>query len=432
MLDKLDKKTLRTIFLGVAGCILLYWLLHSPERVKDFATTVLDLLHPFLVGAGIAFVLNVPMRAFERRLRKVHDGKATRTLAMLMTFLLIVLIFAFTFYLLVPQLQETVMTIADQFPPFFAKVDSAVRGFVLEHPELGQWLMENTDLQGMDWNSMLQQALDVVGSGIHKVLDHAVSAVGGVINSLITVFVSMIFALYCLSNKEQLARQGRTLLYAYLPEHWADEVVRVLRISNSTFSNFISGQCLEVVILGCMFAVGMTVFGMPYVPLVSVLVAVTAFIPIVGAWIGCVMGTFFILVNDPMQAFWFVILFLVLQEIENNLIYPRVVGTSIGLPSMWVLVAVTVGGSLMGVAGMVLMIPLVSVFYTVLREYAYGRVQARGIDPEKLRDHPPELKSKFKEKRENARRQREAQKASELAEKMKDKLLNHSDTPRDK
>ena len=417
--------------MGVAGCILLYWLLHSPERVKAFGSTVLDLLHPFLVGAGIAFVLNVPMRAFERGIRKFYDGKATRTLAMLMTFLLIVLIFAFTFYLLVPQLQETVMTIADQFPPFFAKVDSAVRSFLLEHPELGEWLMANTNLQGMDWQSMLQQALDFVGTGIHKVLDHAVSAVGGVINSLITVFVSVIFALYCLSNKEQLARQGRTLLYAYLPEHWADEVVRVLRISNSTFSNFISGQCLEVMILGAMFAVGMTVFRMPYVPLVSVLVAVTAFVPIVGAWIGCVLGTFFILVNDPMQAFWFVILFLVLQEIENNLIYPRVVGTSIGLPSMWVLVAVTVGGSLMGVAGMVLMIPLVSVFYTVLREYAYSRVKVRGIDPEKLRDQPPELKSKFREKRENARRQRESQKASELAGKMKDKLLNRSESQKD-
>ena len=431
MLDKLDKKTLRTIFLGISGCILLYWILHSPERVREFLSMVLDLVHPFLVGAGLAFVLNVPMRAFERRIRRFSSGKAVRTLALLMTLVLVVLVLAFTCGMLLPQLQQTGMTIAEQFPPFLQKVDGAVRSFLQEHPEMGQWLMDNTDLQAMDWNSMLQQTLDFVGSGIHKVLDHAVSAVGGVISSLVTVFVSAIFALYCLSSKERLARQGRTLLYAYLPESLADEVVRVLRIANSTFSNFISGQCIEVIILGSMFAVGMTVFGMPYVPLVSVLVAVTAFIPIVGAWIGCILGAFFILVNDPMQAVWFVVLFLVLQEIENNLIYPRVVGTSIGLPSMWVLVSVTVGGSLMGVAGMVLMIPLVSVIYTLLREYATRRVQQRGIDPEKLKDQPPELKSKFREKRENARRQREAQKAAELAERMKEKLLNHSDSSKD-
>ncbi len=225
-----------------------------------------------------------------------------------------------------------------------------------------------------------------------------------------------------MSSKERLACQGRVLLYAYLPERWADETVRILRIANSTFSNFISGQCIEVLILGSMFAVTMYLFKMPYVPLVSVLVAVTAFIPIVGAWIGCILGAFFILVNDPMQAVWFIVLFLILQEIENNLVYPRVVGTSIGLPSMWVLFAVTIGGSLMGVAGMILMIPLFSVVYTVLREYALRRVKVRQIDPDKLRDHPPELKSKFKEKREVARKKREAKRAADLAEMMKQKF----------
>ena len=163
----------------------------------------------------------------------------------------------------------------------------------------------------------------------------------------------------------------------------------------------------------------MSIFRMSYVPLVSVLVAVTAFVPVVGAWIGCVLGAFFILVNNPLQAFWFVLLFLILQQIENNLIYPRVVGTSIGLPSMWVLVAVTIGGDLMGVAGMLLMIPLASVLYTLLREYSGYRLQARSIDPEKLRDHPPVLKSKLKEKREKARERREARRAAQLAEMMK-------------
>lgn len=418
----LDKKTLRSIFLGTAGCIVLYWLLHSTERVKAVYGMMIELLHPFIVGAALAFILNVPMRAFERHIRKVYDGKGTRMMAIVMTFIMVVLVFAFIFYLLIPQLEETAKTIAVQFPLFIKKLDGAARDFMMDHPELGEWLMENTNLVSLDWSALFQQAVDIVGTGIHKFLDGAVTAVGGVINSLIGIFVSMIFGLYCLSNKERLARQGRLLLYAYLPERWADETVRILRIANSTFSNFISGQCIEVLILGSMFAVSMYLFKMPYVPLVSVLVAVTAFIPIVGAWIGCVLGAFFILVNDPMQAVWFVVLFLVLQQIENNLVYPRVVGTSIGLPSMWVLFAVSIGGTLMGVAGMILMIPLFSVVYTVLREYALRRVEHRKIDPDKLRDHPPELKSKFKEKREVARKKREAKRAAEIAEMMKQKL----------
>ena len=162
--------------------------------------------------------------------------------------------------------------------------------------------------------------------------------------------------------------------------------------------------------MGGMFAVSMAIFRMPYIPLVSVLIAVTAFIPIVGAWIGCVLGAFLMLVNEPMQAVWFVIMFLVIQQIENNMIYPRVVGTSIGLSGMWVLVAVTVGGELMGVVGMLLMIPISSVLFTLLREYTQKRIDAKQIDPEKLRDHPPELVSTFKENRKKRKDKRTKQK----------------------
>ena len=176
-------------------------------------------------------------------------------------------------------------------------------------------------------------------------------------------------------------------------------MIRILRLANSTFSNFLSGQCLEVLILGCLFAVSMAILRLPYIPLVSVLVAVTAFIPIVGAFVGCILGAFFILVNNPIQAVIFVVMFLVLQQIENNLIYPRVVGTSIGLPGMWVLVSVAVGGELMGVAGMFLMIPVASVLYTLLREVTNNRLLLRQIDEDKLVPQPPELRSHRKERR---------------------------------
>ena len=217
--------------------------------------------------------------------------------------------------------------------------------------------------------------------------------------------IAIVFAIYSLFQKETLARQGRKLIYAYLPEHFCDNTIRVLRLTNSTFSNFLSGQCIEVVILGCMFAISMAIFGMPYIPLVSVLVAVTAIIPVVGAWVGCVLGAFLILVANPLQAVWFVVMFLVLQQIENNLIYPRVVGTSIGLSGMWVLVAVAVGGQLMGVAGMFLMIPVTSVVYTLLREAINNRLQGKVIDPVKLTAQPLEIEPKFKKIKKNKKKQ---------------------------
>jgi predicted PurR-regulated permease PerM len=228
--------------------------------------------------------------------------------------------------------------------------------------------------------------------------------------------ISFVFALYCLGCKEVLARQGRRLIYSFLPEHFCDETVRILRLTNSTFSNFISGQCLEAVILGAMFAVSMAIFRMPYVALVSVIISVTALVPLVGAFVGCFLGAFFILVDNPMQAVAFVAMFLILQQIEGNLIYPKVVGTSIGLPGMWVLAAVAVGGELMGVAGMFLMVPVASVLYTLMREITNTRLEERGIDRTKLQDHPPELKSKFKENREKRREKRKLKQAEKMAQ----------------
>ena len=237
-------------------------------------------------------------------------------------------------------------------------------------------------------------------------MDGALNAVVRLSTGVFNAVMSLVFGIYCLARKEILARQGRRILYSLLPEKICDEVVRILRMTNSVFSNFISGQCLEAVILGCMFAVSMAIFQMPYISLISVMIAVMALVPIIGAFVGCFVGAFFIMVQNPVLAFWFVIMFLILQQIEGNMIYPRVVGTSIGLPGMWVLVAVAVGGDLMGIGGMLLMIPLTSVFYALAREFTNKRIAERGIDRDKLRDHPPELKSNFKEKRQKSKEKR--------------------------
>lgn len=423
---QIDKKTIKNLVLGIMGCILLYWFLNDMERVRTIATGIFGMLQPFLVGAGIAFILNVPMRAIERQIRRIPNFPADRAVSILLTLVCIGFVITLMVRLLVPQVRQTGQIIAEQLPPFISKLEADLLVFLEENPQVAQWLREYTDMENYNWKTMADQVIAFARNGLGTVLGNTVGMVRGFINSVWSVFVSLVFSLYCLGNKEQLARQARRILYSFLPERWADELIRIGRLSNSTFSNFLSGQCIEVTILGCMFALGMTVLRLPYMPLVSVLVAVTAFVPIVGAWIGCALGAFFILVNDPMQAAAFVVLFIVLQQIENNLIYPRVVGTSVGLPSMWTLAAVTIGADIMGVAGMVLMIPVCSVVYTLLGEYTLDRIKVKGIDPEKLKDHPPVLKSRLKEKREHIKRRREAkkaaQRAAELAAKMKEKL----------
>lgn len=419
---EIDKKQIKHLVLGAMSCILLYWFLNDTERVKTMVVGLLNLIQPFLVGACIAFVLNVPMRAIEKQVRRIPNLPADRTISILLTILLLVLVIALVVHLLIPQIRETAQIIAGQLPPFITKVDKNIRQFLADNPQVEQWLQENTEMENLDWATLAQQAVDLVGNGLGKVVGNTVDVVKRLISSIWSLFVSLVFSLYCLGNKERLARQGRRILYSILPERWTDEIIRIARLTNSTFSNFFSGQCIEVMILGSMFALVMSILRMPYVPLVSVLVAITAFIPIVGAWLGCALGALFILVNDPMQALVFIIMFVVLQQIENNFIYPRVVGTSVGLPSMWTLAAVKVGADIMGVAGMVLMIPMCSVLYTLLSEFTADRVRIKGIDPEKLKDQPPVLKSKLREKREYAKRRREAKKAAQLAAMMKEKL----------
>lgn len=404
---ELNKKTLRRIFFYVCGGIILYWLLHETDRVKHFFGIVSDIFAPFVFGGVLAFILNVPMRAIENGLMKrVKRENLKRLLSVILTFIALLLVVALVFWLLIPQIILTVNSLLPSLYEFLTEAEAFVMNFLGENTELMEWLKANTNLENISWASMAQKALSVFGNSVSAIVSGTVSAIGSIFSGIFNTVIAIVFSVYCLFQKETLARQGRKLLYAFTKEKTADSVVRILRLTNSSFSNFLSGQCVEVCILGTMFAISMTIFRMPYVPLISVLIAVTAFIPIVGAWIGCVLGAFLIFVNDPMLAVWFVIMFLVIQQIENSMIYPRVVGTSVGLSGMWVLVAVSIGGELMGVLGMFLMIPLVSVVYTLVREYTNRKLATSTVDAEKLQPQPPELRSKFKEKRENKKQKR--------------------------
>ena len=401
-MPEFDKKTLRRVFLGVFGCIVLYWLLHETERVKNFIGAVSGVIAPFVFGGVLAFILNVPMRAIEGSLLKKTPNRVwKRVLSVALTILAMLLVIAMVFWLLIPQIIETVNALIPSLSAFFGKAQTKVTEFLSENPQLLEWLEENTDFESVSWASMVEKAFNVFGNSVSTILSSAISAIGGVFSAVFNCMVGVVFSIYCLFQKETLARQGRKLLYAFTKEKTADTIVRFMRLTNATFSNFLSGQCVEVCILGTLFAICMTIFRMPYVPLISVLIAITAFIPIIGAWVGCIVGTFLIFVQDPMLAVLFVIMFCVLQFVENNLIYPRVVGTSVGLSGMWVLVAVAIGGDLMGVIGMFLMIPVVSVLYTLIREITNKKLSELSVDAEKLQPQPPELTSKRKERRKN-------------------------------
>ncbi len=421
---QIDKKTLRTLFLVLLGGIILYWIVLDTERLKSFLGSIWHLFAPFALGGALAFVFNVPMRAVERQLGWLPKPGQRRIAAILLTLVLFSVVVSFVVLLLGPQIELTVQSIVARLPDFVKRETANVVAFLEANPEIRDWVLEYTELESIDWSTVIQKVVSFAGESLTTIFDSAFTAIGSVTNGIVNAFLSIAFGFYALSRKEILARQGRRLAYSLLPEKIADEMIRILRLTNSTFSNFISGQCLEACILGALFAVTMSIFRLPYIPLVSVIIVVTALVPLVGAFVGCVLGALFILVESPVQALTFVLMFLVLQQIEGNLIYPRVVGTSIGLPGMWVLVALSVGGELMGVGGMLVMIPLASVLYALLREFTTAQVVARDIPREKLMEQPPELKSKFKEHRERKREQKLLEKMKTLAELHADKGKN--------
>ena len=378
---------------------MLYWILHEGERVGMVWRAIRTIAAPFFSAAVLGSIINVPMRGIEDRLGFLKDPALRRGAALALTILAVALTVYLLIWLLLPQVAAAFQALLDQLPVFLEGLLEAGRGLSAAEPKLVEWIYSHTELEKMDWSALTRDLIPMAADHAQAFLAGVISAIGSVSNVLLNGVVGLGLALYGLARKETLARQARRLLYAFLPEKASDEIVRLFRLSNETFSAFLSGQCLDAAILGCMFAVAMTIFRMPYVPLISLLIAVTALVPIVGAFVGCVLGALFIFVEDPGKAVWFVGLFLAIQQIEGDLIYPKIVGDSVGLPGMWVMVAVIVGGELMGVFGMLMMVPLFSVLYTVICQVIAYRLEQRKIDEDKLRHHPPDMQRRRREKR---------------------------------
>ncbi len=396
---KIEKKTLKRILLAVIGCILLYWILSAPAQLKAAIRVLGNVFTPFIVGLVVAFIINVPMRWLESKMTKVKSHKVRRVLAMTLSFLLVIAVLAGVLWLLIPELVKTISDLIPQLTLFISDLEQRIEQILQENPNISAWLFGESGVSTINWAALLQEGLSIIGSSLSSIVTKTLQAVLSVGGFIISAFIAVVFAIYVLFQKELLARQGRRLLYAFLPEKIADSALRIMQLSNAAFSRFLSGQCIEVCILGSMFAIAMAIFNMPFIPLICVLISVTAFVPYVGAWAACFIGAFLIMVVDPTKALWFALMFLILQEIENNLIYPKVVGTSIGLSGMWVLLAISVGGELFGVFGMIVMIPIASVIYTILSEATEKRLNKRKVASEKLVAQPPQISKNRREKK---------------------------------
>lgn len=379
---QLDKENIKKIRWLIAFAILLYLGVQNLHIVISTVRVLLGFLFPFIIGFGIAFILNIPMKFIEHHLfgkalkqEKKTVQKLARPVSLVLSICFVICIIVIVMLVVVPELGATFVNIAKKIEeniPVFQKWIDNVFG---NNPEVVKWA-QSLDIEP---GKIIDSVLSVLKNGVNNIVSSTVSITMGLLTTAMNVSIGFVFACYVLLQKEKLLQQIKKAMYAMFPEKPVRYLTHVWNLANRIFSSFITGQCIEAVILGSMFFVSMTILHFPYAMLVGVLISFTALIPLFGGIIGCWVAFFLILMISPVKAVLFLGLFLILQQIEGNLIYPHVVGGSVGLPSIWVLVAVTLGGSLMGIAGMLIFIPTVSVIYTLFREWAYARLEKKQL-----------------------------------------------------
>lgn len=372
--------------LKLCGCVFgLYLAVHYWEKAAGLAGLVLSAAVPLILGCGIAYVVNILMRFYEDRMPGKKDRCGLRrAVSLICAFVTLVAVVVLIVILILPQLVECVKLLASEVPVFMEKaLDLAEQWGLLSEEVL-------TYLEGIDWKNAISQIFNVVKSGLGSVMDVLVSTVSTVFSTLVTALVALIFSIYLLAGKETLGGQFHRVARRYLKEDWYRNLCYVLGVVDDCFHRYIVGQCIEAVIIGSLCAVGMLLLRLPYATMIGALVAFTALIPVAGAYIGAGVGAFMILTVSPVQAVIFLVFLVILQQFEGNVIYPKVVGSSMGLPGIWVLAAVTVGGGMLGIAGMLLGVPLAAAAYRILRDDVRRGEKALGEEAEHSAELSPE------------------------------------------
>lgn len=383
-----NRKTIVGVIIIAAFCILLFWGLNNSDKLLRLLQGLFGIISPLLIGLCLAFIINAVLKPLERLwniIFKRCSGRISQRLKRpicLLTSTLIVFgaLFALVFMIL-PEFNRTIGSFAEKMPDYLSKLDEQWNKIVLFARGYGVVLPEfalNTD-ELMGTVSSFIKNND--GEIINLTLGIATSIFSGIVNAIL----GLAFSLYILAQKEKLSRNIKNTLFAFYPKKKVNRFFDFAQLTNRMFSNFVTGQFTEAVVIGVLCFIGMLVFRMPYAAVISLLVGATALIPIVGAFLGTAIGAVLILLVNPIQAVWFVIFIIVLQQLESNLIYPKVVGKSVGLPGIWVLAAVTIGGGLFGVMGMLLGVPICAVVYCILKETVAQRLkQKSGESEEKI------------------------------------------------
>lgn len=372
------EKAYKNYLILITYAILLYLGIKNIGAVLAFLSNVIKILMPFILGVLFAYVLNILMSFFERKMLYKLDNskkhflrKTKRPLAILLTFLTVILFFTGIMNFVVPQLSQNIATLARKIPDYIKSVEYYINDKI-----------DALNLRGDFWNTVNQNWNEIINK-TSQFISTAVTGIFiltvGLTNTIIDFFLSLIITIYILSAKEKLIRIIKKLIYAFLPERTSARILDIGSQANKTFQGFIAGQLTEALILGVLVFIGMLIFRFPYALLCSTIIAVTAIIPIFGAWIGIVLSAFIVFMAEPSKTLWFILFIIILQQIEGNLIYPRVVGSSIGLDGLWVLFGLVVGGSLFGIVGMLLGIPAFAVLYAIIRRVTNRRLKEKNI-----------------------------------------------------
>lgn len=369
---ELSKKTVKRILLIISFTVFLIWAVYNHKLLFNYVGELYSLISPFVVGLCIAYVVNVILRPIERMWMKLLSKskgnwakKLKRPICLLLSILLIIGIIIAVVFLIIPELSKSISSLVSMVPTYVAEVEDWWNGLSLRLDKY------NIQLPEFSFNS--DKLVQMLKDGGSAVINTTLSATTSIVTAVINIVLALAFSIYVLAQKETLKRQSKKVLAKLMKPEKMQSLLDMLGLINRTFTNFITGQLTEAVIIGALCFIGMSIFRMPYAPAISVLVGFTALIPVFGAFIGTAIGAFLILLVKPIQALWFIVFIIVLQQFEGNLIYPKVVGKSVGLPGIWVLVAVTIGGNAMGVVGMLISVPLCSVLYVVARNAVNGK-----------------------------------------------------------
>lgn len=381
---ELNKKNVRIILGIITFALFLLWVVLNTNTVVGFINKTINVIFPFILGIAIAFVLNILTKFFEeklfsrkdkknRRNKKPKTSTGKRVISMILAIVVLLAIVALVIGLVIPELIKTIKILGDSLPELLEEGKVYISDLLVKYPQINDSITDlQKSIENININDEINKFLNTYGSGLLQTSINVISSFAG---AVVTFIIALAFAIYALAQKEKLILQSKKMLYAYVKEKTADKIMNIARTANQTFSNFISGQFIEALILGFLCMVGMLLLNIPYAVTIGVLVSFTALIPIVGAIIGCVIGAIMILAYSPIKAVIFVIFLLILQQIEGNVIYPKVVGSSVGLPGIWVLVAITIGGSLWGLVGILLSVPLFSVIYAILGENVNSKLK---------------------------------------------------------